>query len=187
MEKLKTMLENYVPINEQEEADRKLMLSYIENFENILTRENKICHFTASSWIVNKERTKVLMIYHNIYDSWAWTGGHCDGDPDVLHVALKEAEEETSLKSIKPLNEDLASLEIITVDGHVKRGEYVSSHVHLNCSFLFEADENEALHIKEDENSDVKWVDINEAVKLTNEAKMVSIYKKLNDRVFSFK
>ncbi len=187
MEKLKIMLENYIPINEQEEADRKLMLSYIENFKDTLTRENKICHFTASSWILNKERTKVLMIYHNIYDSWAWTGGHCDGDPDVLHVALKEAEEETSLKSIKPLNEDLASLEIITVDGHVKRGEYVSSHVHLNCSFLFEADENEALHIKEDENSDVKWVDINEAVKLTNEAKMVSIYKKLNDRVFSFK
>lgn len=185
MEKLKAMIERYQPVCEQEEADKILMLEYIRDFDNTLTRENKTCHFTASSWIVNKERTKVLMIYHNIYDSWAWTGGHCDGDSDVLHVALKEAEEETSLKSVKPLTEELASLEILTVDGHIKRGKYVSSHVHLNCSFLLEADENEELHIKEDENSGVKWVDIKEALNLTNEAKMVSIYRKLNDRVFA--
>lgn len=188
MEKLKSMIENYIPVCEQEEADKKLMLEYIENFgDNSLTRENRYGHFTASSWIVNKERTKVLMIYHNIYDSWAWTGGHCDGDSDVLHVALKEANEETSLKSVKPLIDGIASIEVLTVDGHVKRGKYVSSHVHLNCSFLLEADETEELHIKEDENSGVKWIDINEALKLTNEAKMVPIYKKLNNRVFSLK
>lgn len=184
MEKLKSMIENYIPVNEQEEADKSLMLEYIEKYEDTLTRENRACHFTASSWIVNKERTKALMIYHNIYDSWAWTGGHCDGDPDVLHVALKEAEEETSLKSVKPITGELASLEIITVDGHVKRGKYVSSHVHLNCTFLLEADENEELHIKADENSGVRWVDINETLKLTKEAKMVPIYEKLNNRVF---
>lgn len=187
METLKEMIKNYIPVNEQECADKDLMLYYIENYEDTLTRENKTCHFTASSWIVNKEKTKVLMIYHNIYDSWAWTGGHCDGDPDVLHVALKEAEEETGLKNIKVLNENIASLEILTVDGHVKRGKYVSSHVHLNCSFLLEADENENLHIKEDENSGVKWVDINEALKLTSEPKMVAIYEKLNNKIFSLK
>lgn len=187
MENLKNMIENYVPVNEQEEADKELMLNYIEIFEDTLTRENKTCHFTASNWIVNKERTKVLMIYHNIYDSWAWTGGHCDGDADVLHVALKEAEEETGLKNLKVLDKNIASLEILTVDGHVKRGKYVSSHVHLNCSFLLEANENENLHIKEDENSGVKWVDINETLKLTNEPKMVSIYEKLNNKVFALK
>ena len=187
MEKLKTMIQNYKPMCEQEEADKELMLNYIENFKDTLTRENKTCHFTASSWIVNKEKTKVLMIYHNIYDSWAWTGGHCDGDSDVLHVALKEAEEETGLKSVRAITGELASLEILTVDGHVKRGKYVPSHVHLNCSFLLEADEKEELHIKEDENSGVKWVDINEALKLTKESKMIPIYKKLNDRVFVFK
>ena len=187
MEKLRLMIENYNPVNEQEEADKKLMLEYIENFEDTLTRENRTCHFTASSWIVNKERTKVLMIYHNIYDSWAWTGGHCDGDPDVLHVALKEAEEETSLKSVKPLTNELASIEILTVDGHVKRGKYVSSHLHLNCSFILEADENEVLQIKEDENSGVKWVNIEDAISLTNENKMKPIYKKLNDKVLKLR
>ena len=187
MEKLRKLIEDYTPCNEQETADKDMMIEYMNTFEDTLTRENKVCHFTASSWIVNKERTKVLMIYHNIYNSWAWTGGHCDGDPDVFHVALKEAEEETSLKSVKPLTNDLASIEILTVDGHVKRGKYVSSHVHLNCSFLMEADEKEQLHIKKDENSGVKWVDINEALKLTSEPKMVNIYKKLNDKIFTLK
>lgn len=180
---LREKIEEYIPQNEQEESDKTLMLEFINKFDDVLTRENRMGHFTASSWIVNKERTKVLMIYHNIYDSWAWTGGHCDGDPDLLHVALKEAEEETGLKNIKVLTPDIASLEIVTVDGHVKRGKYVSSHVHLNCTFLLEADEAELLKIKPDENSGVKWFDIDEALNVTSENKMIDIYKKLNNKV----
>lgn len=187
MEKLRKLIENYIPCNEQEESDKQMMIEYMDKYEDTLTRENKTCHFTASSWIVNKEKTKVLMIYHNIYDSWAWTGGHCDGEPDVLHVALKEAEEETGLANFKVLYDGIASIEILTVDGHVKRGKYVTSHLHLNCSFILEADENEILTIKPDENSGVKWVDINESIILTNENKMKPIYKKLNDKIFKLK
>ena len=110
MEKLKAMIERYVPVNEQEEADRNLMLKYIDIFEDTLTRENRTCHFTASSWIVNKERTKVLMIYHNIYDSWAWTGGHCDGDPEVLHEALKLTNEPKMVPIYKKLNDRIFAL-----------------------------------------------------------------------------
>ena len=183
MENLRKIISEYIPCNEQETADKEMMLYYIDTFQDTLTRENKTCHFTASSWIVNKDKTKVLMIYHNIYNSWAWTGGHCDGDPDVFHVALKEAEEETGLKNLKLLEKSLASLEIVSVDGHVKRGKYVSTHVHLNCTVIIEADENETLRIKEDENSGVKWIDINEAPIVTSEPKMAAIYQKLNKRV----
>ena len=94
---LKTKIENYNPYNEQEEKDKQTMLKYIHTFDNILTRENEFGHFTASSWVVNKERTKVLMIYHNIYQSWAWTGGHSDGEADLLKVAIKELKEETGV------------------------------------------------------------------------------------------
>lgn len=181
---LKEQIEKYVPYNEQEEVDKKLMLEYINTFEDTLTRNNTLCHFTASNWIVNKEKNKVLMAYHNIYKSWAWTGGHCDGDPDLLHVALKEAKEETGLSNLKVLDNNIFSLEILTVDGHVKKGKYVSSHLHLNCTFLFEANENEALQIKEDENSGVKWININEITSITKENKMVPIYEKINNKLF---
>ena len=180
---LKEQIENFVPFNEQEKADKEMMLEYINTFKDVFTRENKMCHFTASSWIVNKERTKVLMIYHNIYQSWAWTGGHSDGDENLLHVALKEAQEETGLQNLKVLKQDIYSLEIVTVDCHIKRGKFVPSHLHLDCCYLFEADENEPLRIKEDENSGVKWIEINKVAEVTNEPKMIPIYQKLNDKL----
>lgn len=184
---LRDEIEKYIPKNEQEKADKSLMLEFIDTFDDVLTRKNRMGHFTASSWIVNKQRTKVLMIYHNIYDSWAWTGGHCDGDSDLLHVALKEVEEETGLKNIKVLDSNIASLEILTVDSHIRKGEFVSSHVHLNCTFLLEADEEETLRIQPDENSGVQWVDIDKAVEKSSEPKMANVYTKLNDIIKNLK
>ena len=184
---LRESIEKFIPYNEQEENDKEMMLKYMDTFEDVLTRDNKMCHFTASNWIVNKDKTKVLMIHHNIYNSWAWTGGHADGDDDLKHVALKEAYEETGLNNLKLLSDDIFSLEILTVDGHVKRGKYVPSHLHLDLSFLIEADENEEIRIKEDENSDIKWVDIEESSIITNEDKMRPIYRKLNEKLEYYK
>ena len=82
----------YVPQTEQEAADKELILDYIRRFpDNILTRENKIAHLTSSGFVVNADCSKVLMAHHNIYKVWAWTGGHADGDGDLLAVALREA------------------------------------------------------------------------------------------------
>lgn len=181
---LREQIENYKPYNEQEEKDKELMLKYMDTFKDVLTRENKMCHFTASNWIVNKEKTKVIMIYHNIYKSWAWTGGHADGDSNLLHVALKEAQEETGLNNLKVLSNGIFGIQILTVDSHIKRGEFIPSHLHLDCCFLLEADENDELRIKEDENSNVKWISIDEAIEITNEKKMKPIYKKLNEKIY---
>lgn len=180
---LRENIEKYIPYNEQEEKDKELMLKYIDLSKDVLTRDNEAFHFSASNWIVNKERTKVLMIYHNIYNSWAWTGGHADGDEDLLRVALKEAEEETGLKNLKLLKDGIFALEILPVDGHIKSGKYVSSHLHLDCCFLFEADENEKIRIKEDENKDIKWVNIDDVEKIVSEPRMISIYSKLNRKL----
>ena len=145
---LREKIENYKPYNKQEKNDKKIMLKYIDLFDDVLTRDNEFGHFTASAWVVNKERTKVLMIYHNIYKSWAWTGGHADGESNLLETAIRELKEETGVKNVKVLDDDIFSLEIVCVNGHVKRGKYVSSHVHLNLTYLLEADEKEELKIK---------------------------------------
>ena len=181
---LKEQIEKYQPYNEQEEKDKQTILKYMNTFDDVLTRKNEFGHFTASSWVLNKERTKVLMIYHNIYKSWAWTGGHADGDTDLLNTAIRELKEETGVKNVKVLDDDIFSLEIVCVNGHMKRGEYVSSHVHLNLTFLLEVDENETLKMKEDENSGVKWINIEDVEKVSNEKWIKeNIYRKLNEKL----
>ena len=170
IDNLKDNLEKFSPYNEQEEVERKIMLNYIDDFEDTLTRQNQYGHFTSSAFILNKERTKILMIYHNIYKSWAWVGGHSDGDSDLLYVAMKEAKEETGIKNVLPISKDIYSLEIINVNGHEKREKYVGSHLHLNVTYLLEADENEEIHIKEDENSGVKWIPINKILEVSSES-----------------
>lgn len=184
---LRKKIENYLPYNCEEERDKEIMLKYMDTFDDVLTRSNEIGHFTSSCWIVNKDKTKVLMAYHNIYDSWAWTGGHADGDSDLLHVSLKEAKEETGLKNVEPLSDDIFSLEIMGVDGHMKKGKYVSSHIHLNLTYLLCADEKELTHIKADENSGVQWFELEEAVKASNEPYMKKIYSKLNKKLEDLK
>ncbi len=180
---LKKQIQNYKPYNEQEKIDQEMMLKYIETFEDVVSRENKMCHFTASNWIVNHEKTKVLMAYHNIYQSWAWTGGHVDGNSDLLQVALKEAKEETGLKNFKVLQNGIYALQILTVDSHMKNGKFVSAHLHLDGCFLLEADEKDALTIKKDENSAVKWINISEVLEMTTEKNMIPVYQKLNEKL----
>lgn len=186
VDNLKESLEKFNPYNEQEEVERKIMLNYIKDFDDVLTRQNEYGHFTSSAFVLNKERTKILMIYHKIYNSWAWTGGHSDGDSDLLYVAMKETKEETGIKNIAPISKNIYSLELMNVDGHEKREKYVGSHVHLNVTYLLEADENEKIHIKEDENSGVKWVPIDKILEVSSEpwvrdrvyAKIISKMKK---------
>lgn len=182
--KLQEQLEQYHPFNEQEERDKKVMLQLLKTQPDIFTRENEVAHFTASSWLLNREHTKVLMIYHNIYHSWSWTGGHADGEKDLLAVAIKEAQEETGVKEIQTVDDAIFSIEMLTVDGHEKRGRYVPSHLHLNVTYLLEADEAEVLQIKPDENSGVKWFSLEEALEACSEPWMVErIYKKLNKKL----
>lgn len=184
---LKEKIENYLPYNIEEQKDKELILKYMDIFDDVLTRKNEIGHFTSSCWIVNKEKTKVLMVYHNIYDSWSWVGGHADGDDDLLHVSLKEASEETGLKNVIPLSKDIFSLEVLGVDGHMKKEEYISTHIHLNITYLLCANENDITHIKEDENSDVKWFELEEAIKASSEPHMKKIYNKLNNKLKNLK
>lgn len=182
--KLKEQIENYKPYNKQEEEDKQLMLKYINTFDDVLTRNNEFGHFTASSWVVNKEKTKVLMIYHNIHKSWSYTGGHADGELDLLSTAIRELKEETGVKNVNVINNNIFSLEILCCNGHIKKGKYISSHVHLNLTYLLEVDENEELKIKEDENSGVKWINIEDIEKVSNEKWYVeNVYKKLNEKL----
>ena len=180
----KKEIEEYVPVNEQEIKDKENILMCINNFEDVFTRKNVVCHLTSSAFVLNKNKDKALMVYHNIYKSWAWTGGHMDGDKDFLKVAFKELEEETGLKNAKLLYNGIASLDVLPVNGHIKRGDFVSPHLHLSVAYLFEGEENGNIRIKEDENSGVSWIPLKELREYTKkEPFMQRVYEKILNRI----
>lgn len=174
---------SYVPCCEQEERDKAVILAFLDSSPDAFERSNLIGHMTASAWVVNPKRDKVLMVYHKIYDSWAWTGGHADGDTELAAVALREVREETGVSSARIISDGIFSLEILTVDGHEKRGEYVPSHLHMNVTYLIEADDGDALKICEEENSGVQWFSPEEALEASTEPWFVErIYSKLIEK-----
>lgn len=178
-------IETLIPFNEQEQADRALLLELLERHGDALFfRENKAAHMTASAWAVNAARDRVLMAYHNIYRSWSWMGGHADGERDLLRVALREVTEESGAVHVTPVTEALFSLEILTVDGHEKSGRYVPSHLHLNATYLLEVDESDPLSVCVAENSGVQWFSCKEAIAASTEPWFCQrIYSKLNDKL----
>lgn len=217
---------SYHPFNEQEAADRHVMLRALKTNRFCFDRKSQ-AHFTCSAWVVNPEKTQTIMVFHNIYNSWSWIGGHADGCSDLAAVALRELREETGVeharivspwecvgRSSRRLNggqktkasvtkisnetvsanalpngtasankipnevvnatapspaSPLFSLEVLTVDGHEKNNRYISSHLHLNVTYLVEVDPSEALRIKPDENSGVKWVSLDQVLNMSDE------------------
>ena len=173
----------FSPKDGREERERAMMLDLIaQHGDRILSRESDFAHMTASSIIVGRDRTRTLMAFHRIYNSWAWTGGHADGESDFEAIARREAQEETGITNLVRLGNGPASIEILPVWAHVKRGRHVGSHLHLNVSYLFEADENLPLRIAQDENSAVGWIEVDKLCEKVSEPPMLPIYERLLKR-----
>lgn len=180
-------LKKYIPYNEQEAFDLPVIIDFIQNQVTPFNRDNKLGHITASAWVTNKTRDKILMVYHNIYNSWSWLGGHADDETNLLDKAIEEVKEESGIVNISPISKDIFSVEVLTVDGHIKNGGYLNSHLHLNVTYLLEADDSQELKISPTENSDVKWVNIEEAVGLSNEKWFRdNVYSKLNEKLIKY-
>lgn len=179
-------ISQYEPRGDQEVADHRLMMRQLELFgDALLYRDNGISHLTASGFIMDDTFKKVLLIHHKVYDAWGWTGGHVDGEEDLLAVALKEAREETGLSKLRPLTNEILSLDILPVFGHMKKGAYVSGHLHLNVAYVLIGDPNQALTLNQEETNGVMWADVADVKTLCREPELVKIYEKLISRAIA--
>lgn len=177
----------FVPGSELEAMEQQIILDFIRaNRADVLYRKNQIAHMSSSAMIFNKDFTKVLMAWHNIYQSWAWSGGHADGEVDLCETALKEAGEETGITGLCPLG-GMMALDILTVNAHVKKGKPVNAHLHLNVTYCFTADDTLPLVNAPEENSAVAWLEIDKLHDYVNEVHMYPVYDKIISRTLKLK
>ena len=176
-------IQAYVPYNDSEQRDQEQILAYLMQHPRCLTREDPIAHFTTSVWTVDQAREKTLMVYHKIYDSWSWIGGHADGSADLAAVAMRELQEETGIAQARLVSDAIFSLEILAVQGHTKKGVWIPSHLHLNVTYLAEADETQPLTACAAENSAVQWWGFDDVARVSDEPWMVhQVYQKLIEK-----
>ncbi len=132
-------------------------LNYVEAHSDIFYRELWPAHVTGSAWVVNPDRSKILMMHHKKHDQWFQPGGHADGDADIVRVALRETAEETG---IDPSHIHLLGSDIFDVDIHTIPAMHGDPrHEHIDIRFLVEIDDRLPVP-GNDESHDVIWVSL---------------------------
>jgi len=160
---LNELLQKHKPFNEQEAIFTEQITGFVKEYPDCFERSLLIGHVTGSAWIVDKSRQFTLLTHHRKLNKWFQTGGHCDGDSDVLNVALKEAQEETGLTDIQIISPDIFDIDI----HEIPERKGIPAHLHYDVRFLLEADMNEPLTVSS-ESTDLAWVAISEVQKLND-------------------
>ena len=175
MESLKNLVDIYIKKYPEEFTSFEI-LEFLKT-DNCFSKDNQNGHFTGSAWIISPDKSQILMTHHRKLGMWLQLGGHCDGETDLLKVALREAKEESGIKFFNVL-----SNEIFDIDIHqIPRSKNDVAHKHYDVRFLFEADPENSEIIISEESYDVSWVPINEVPMLNPEVSICRMLKKTLD------
>ncbi len=149
-------------------------IRFVEAYPDCLLRTQLSGHLTGSAWVVDVSRTRTLLTHHRKLDKWLQLGGHADGDPDLLAVALREASEESGLTRLRAVTP-----EIFDLDRHwIPERKTEPAHWHYDLRFMIEADPNEPLTVTH-ESKDLAWVEVARVTTLNPEESMARMVRKM--------
>lgn len=174
---LLSKLKEHRGIDPHEESMRLRIIEFVEQYPNCFERSLLLGHITGSAMIVNHDRTETLLTHHHKLDKWLQLGGHSDGDPDTLHVALREAEEESGLKGIVAVTEKIFDVDVHSIPARKNEPE----HFHFDVRFLFEADHTQPL-LMTSESKDLAWIPLGRIEEYTTEESVLRMVRKILKR-----
>lgn len=167
------LLQKYNPTDAEEIAAKQRMISFIKEHADCFERTLQIGHMTASAWLLSKDGSKALLMHHAKLDRWCQLGGHCDGDSDVLAVAIKEAQEESGINGIAPV-----SLQIFDIDIHqIPANSREPAHDHYDVRFLLQVTSDESF-VQNAESKELRWIDKNRSNLPTDSYTVVRMFNK---------
>ncbi|MBL7960869.1 NUDIX hydrolase [bacterium] len=163
----------YRASNDEENKLIHATIQFVKTHVNCLERNLQTGHITAAAWIVNADRTHVLLTHHRKLNKWLQLGGHADGDPDVLRVAIREAQEESGIDVFVPVSEDIFDIDIHQIPSFKSD----PLHLHYDIRFILEADMRGTVKVTH-ESHDVQWIPLNKVQDYTSEASIMRMVKK---------
>lgn len=169
---LLTLLKTYQP-SRDEIVFKELMINFIEKYPNCFERSLTIGHITASCMLINQHNTHALLTHHAKLDKWFQLGGHCDGNPNVLEVALKEAQEESGIEKIIPVTDQIFDIDIHLIAGNKKE----QAHFHFDVRFLLQVQGDATVTIS-NESKALLWVEKQLTALPTDNAAVIRLFDK---------
>jgi 8-oxo-dGTP pyrophosphatase MutT (NUDIX family) len=167
------LLNSYFPLGKEEQKFKNIITEFIDKNPDFYSKANKAGHLTSSAWIISHDKSKVLLTHHKKLDKWLQTGGHIDNDPDLFTAALREAREETGLRSIIGAYDQVFDIDVHPIPANKKENE----HIHYDFRFLFIADPGEMLKISS-ESKDLKWFSVSQFKEIIDEPSLLRMLKK---------
>jgi 8-oxo-dGTP pyrophosphatase MutT (NUDIX family) len=155
---LLNLLQNYFPHDHEEQVSRQRMIQFIQENPLCFERSLEHGHMTASAWLLNQDGSKALLMHHAKLNIWVQLGGHCDGDSNVLGVALKEAQEESGIQTIVPVKTEIFDIDIHRIPENSRE----KAHDHYDVRFLLQVTSDENF-VQNSESKELRWIDKDEA------------------------
>jgi 8-oxo-dGTP pyrophosphatase MutT (NUDIX family) len=170
------LLNSYLPSGEEEIKFKTQMLNFIDIHADCFERSLIDGHITGSAWLVNRDQSKALLMHHAKLENWYQLGGHSDGDPNTLEVALKEAREESGLSSISPISTSIFDIDIHLIPENPKN----RAHYHYDVRFLLQATEDEEVRANH-ESKQLLWISKDQNSLPTPNPSIIRMFNKWNN------
>ena len=155
----------------QEAAVLDRFLGFVRSHESCFHRDCRPGHVTASAWLLDPGRRRVLLNHHRKLNRWLQPGGHCDGDPATLDVAVREAMEETGLE-VEPWSPQPLDIDIHAIPAR----EDEPAHRHYDLRYALVA-KSEDFAVS-DESHALVWAPLDELRAYTSEASVLRLLAK---------
>jgi 8-oxo-dGTP pyrophosphatase MutT (NUDIX family) len=122
-------------------------------------------HVTTSAFILDGERSQVLLIHHRSLARWLQPGGHYEPPDDLAQSALREAFEETGVEGLRLDSWHAASGIPIDIDSHLipaRPARDEPEHWHHDFRYLVRAGRDSSIRPDLAEVHGAEWRDVRE-------------------------
>lgn len=160
---LLTQLQSYFPHDSTETAHWQRTIEFLQTTPRPFHRETLEGHITGSAIVINPNGDRMLLLHHRQLNRWLQPGGHCDGNPDALAIAIQETQEETGLTAVAPISESIFDIDVHRIPAKSS----VPAHWHYDIRYLLQASDTEVFNQSDREVIAIQWLPLSQLVHVT--------------------